>query len=679
MGIEGKLEQAERLVSEIEDARRDVSRRELELAAAQRQAAAARSRAGSADKDEAARAQEAAREADAAASAVRASLEQARRRLGTAQAAREELGRGMRRYIAEQNQATRQLREAMAAASYGGVRIDAARRSVAAHAKTANHVLEVLGMGSELVEEGGDLPTPGIVAGVGGAAGGGGVAAGGGSAAPESFSAGMHHRACRTDGAPRSALDECVERFRSDLRESLGWADPPEGMLYPPEGAPLVGFNERERAQEMLDKYENELGGAPGSEAVIRRLREEASRMLSPASLDQPYRYAFQGSTAPPDQPEHCNSHPRADIEAAYLVARNNFGVGSPEATEATWRYADTLERQGAEARAVTERARSQRERAERDYYAFCDAHVTSALTTSERLELERLGARRDQAAALERSAALLGEQAARRHAEVIFEVDPESRTTFVGISGDADFEAAYAPFLTQPQGYEYDDMGGCCGIGTVTGMVNEQTGTRYGWAHGISEFIIRDKASYVPMVQMRECNGGTSPERRCEMLERFGLEAHNRTFGCFSKSSDVMSLEDLLELRREGYSVGLALKAQDLLGLTISPRLTSADGKGWQSSWRRNHSVAVAGFSVDRSGCPTGVWINDTGGCSRGAGLRTNRIFVSRERYEAMVASTENLSVEWARSRRGTGGDDDGVPPAQKVKKLVREPVRRR
>lgn len=679
MGVEGKLEQAERLVSEIEDAQRDVSRRELELAAAQREAAAARSRVGSADKDEAARAQEAAREADAAASAVRAGLEQARRRLGIAQAAREELGRGMRRYIAEQNQATRQLRAAMTAAPYGGERIGSAHRSVAAHAQIANHVLEVLGMGAELVEEVGDLPAPGLVAGVGDAAGGGGVEAGGGGAAPAPFSTGVPYRARRADGAPRSALDECVERFRSDLREGLGWADPPEGMLYPPEGAPLVGFSERERARETLDKYEKELDGAPGSEAVMRRLREEADRMLAPVSLGQPYRYAFQGSAAPPDQPEHCNPYPRANIEAAYLVARNNFGSGSPEATEAAWRYADTLERQGAEARAVTEHARSQRERAEREYYAFCDAHATSMLSASERLELERLGTRRDQAAALEQSAALLGERVARRHAEVTSELDPESRTTFVGIGGATDFEAAYDPFLTQPQGYEYDDTGGCCGIGTVTGMVNEQAGTRYGWAHGISEFIIQDKASYVPMVQMRDCNGGTSPERRCEMLERHGLEAHNRTFGCFSKSSDVMSLDDLLELRREGCSVGLALKAQDLRGPTLSPRLTSADGRGWQSSWRRNHSVAVAGVSVDRSGRPTGVWINDTGGWSRGAGLRTNRIFVSRERYEAMVASTENLSVEWARPRRGTEGDDVGTPPAQKVKKLVREPVRRR
>ncbi|MGQ5426662.1 hypothetical protein ACULPM_06450 [Thermophilibacter sp. ZX-H3] len=679
MGVEGKLEQAERLVSEIEEAQRDVSRRELELAAAQRQAAAARSRAGSADKGEATRARDAAREADAAASAARASLERARRRLGTAQADREELGRGMRRYIAEQNRATRQLRVAMAAAPYGGDRIGAAHRSVAAHAHIANRVLEVLGMGTELVEEGDDLPAPSLVAGVGGAAGGGGVAAGCGDAAPASSSAGVPYRTRRADGAPRSALDECVERFRFDLRESFGWADPPEGMLYPPEGAPLVGFDERERAQGTLDKYENELGGAPGSEAVMRRLREEADRMLAPASLDQPYRYAFQGSAAPPDQPEHCNPYPRANIEAAYLVARNNFGSGSPEATEAAWRYADTLERQGAEARDVAEHARSQREHAEREYYAFCDAHATSALTASERLELERLGTRRDQTAALEQSAALLGEQVARRRAEVTSELDPESRTTFVGIGGATDFEAAYAPFLTQPQGYEYDDTGGCCGIGTVTGMVNEQTGTRYGWAHGICEFIVQDKASYVPMVQMRECNGGTSPERRCEMLERHGLEAHNCTFGCFSKSSDVMSLDDLLELRQEGYSVGLALKAQDLLGPTISPRLTSTDGKGWQSSWRRNHSVTVAGVSVDRSGRPTGVWINDTGGWSRGVGLRTNRIFVSRERYEAMVASTENLSVEWARPRRGTGGDDDGTPPARKVKKLVREPVRRR
>lgn len=682
MGVEGKLERAEQLVSEIEDARRDVGLLERKLEAAQSQAAAARARAGSADKDEAAWAQEASREADAAVSAVRASLEQARRRLGTAQAAREELGHGMRRYITEQNQASRELREAMAAAPYGSERIGAARRSVATHAQTANHVLEVLGMGAELVEEGDDPVAPGLVAGGGGGAAGGlsgGSSAGGGGAAGAPFSAGSPYRARRVDDAPRSALDILAEDFRSDLRASLGWADPPEGILYPPEGAPLVGFNERKRAQEVLDMYENELGGAPGADAVMRRLREEADRMLAPVSLDQPYRYAFQGPANQPDQPEHCNPHPRADIEAAYLLSQASFGAGSPEATEAAWRYADTLERQGAEARAAMERARSQRVAAERDYYAFCDAHASSALTSDERLELERLETRRSQAAGLEAQASAVVDRVGRRREEVTAGLDPAGRTTFVGLSGATDFEDAYAPFLTHPQGYECDDTGGCCGIGTTMGIVNEQTGSRHGWAYGITEFIVHDKASYTPMVQFRASNGGTSPEDRCAMLERHGLEAHHHTFGCFSSGSDVMSLDDLLELRRKGYSVGLALKAQDLRGATISPRLTSAAGKGWQSSWRRNHSVAVVGVSVDRSGRATGIWINDTGGWSRGAGFRTNRIFISRERYEAMVAGTENLSVEWARPRRGTDGEGGGVPPTQKVKRLVREPVRRR
>lgn len=661
MGVEGKLERAEQLVSEIEDARRDVGLLERKLEAAQSQAAAARARAGSADKDEAAWAQEASREADAAVSAVRASLEQARRRLGTAQAAREELGHGMRRYITEQNQASRELREAMAAAPYGSERIGAARRSVAAHAQTANHVLEVLGMATELVEEGDDPAAPGIVAGGGGGVAGGlsgGSSAGGGGAAPASFSAGSPYRARRADDAPRSALDVLVEQFRSDLRASLGWADPPEGMLYPPKGAPLVGFNERKRAQKTLDAYESELGGAPGADAVMRRLREETDQMLAPASLDQPCRYAFQGPAAPPDQPEHCNPHPRADIEAAYLVARNNFGPGSPEATEAAWRYADTLEKQGAEARAVRERARSQRAAAERDYYAFCDAHAASALDPDERLELERLETRRKQASDLEAQATAVIDQVERRREEVVSGLDPASRTTFVGIGGATDFEGAYAPFLTHPQGYEYDDTGGCCGIGTAMGIVNEQTGSQHGWAYGIAEFIVHDKASYVPMVEYRASNGGTSSETRCAMYELFGLRAESRSFGLGADPSKTMTLDDLFKLRQEGCSLGLAVNAYDLVGPGLQPRVTD-------KSWYHNHSVAVVGFSLGSDGTVEGVWLNDTGGCARAPGLRTNRVYVSRARYDAMVANTINFTVEWVRR--------DEKRPQQKVKKLVR------
>ena len=168
MGVENQLERAERLVREIEEAERDVSRAEARLAAARQRAASVRSRQSSTDRRASEKARNEAREADAAVGAAEAALEQARRKLGTSRAAREELGRGMVRYVSDQNRAVAQVRKAMAAAPYGREDLSRLRQQATGHARTGNRVLQILGMETIALDEGEDprapFPSAGAVA-----------------------------------------------------------------------------------------------------------------------------------------------------------------------------------------------------------------------------------------------------------------------------------------------------------------------------------------------------------------------------------------------------------------------------------------------------------------------------------------------------------------------------------
>lgn len=663
MRIEGKIERAEQLVRRVEEAERDVSRAEARLVAAQQRAAAARSRPPSgADKKAEEKSRNERRAADAAVGAAEAALESARRQLGTARAARDELAGGMRGYVAEQRQAVAQIRRAMAAAPYGRDQLVRARETSQRHARIGNRVLSILGADTIALDEGADPRAPeplgrGDAAGAGFGAVGPSPAGGGSSAG-----AVPRHRARRAaDGAlTGAALDKLAQDFRRDLRLHLGW-ETPDDLLFSP-GEPPVGLREMELAQDVIDRYGQSLARTPGADAALARLRAVCDEELAPRSVDGPLRLAVNRTGAPPQQSEQLNPHPAADVEAARIITANRFGEGSPEAREAAWRYADSIEaRQGAleERRA---HARQLADEARERYFSFCDAHDLAALTTEGRREHDRLRVRYDAAEAADREAASGLARLERRRAEVTAGLDPSSRTTVAGLGGSTDFEAAYAPFITHPQGYEYDDVAGCCGIGTVGGMTNEQTGARRGWAYYEDAFLSRGAAVYNPGVAFRSSNGGTSPESRCAMLRAFGLEADSVTFGSLSRPDSVPTLDDILELRRQGYSVGIAVRAEDLDGPDVAPRLTSRDGAGWQRSWRRNHSMAVVGVSVDATGEATGLWVNDTGGWSQGSGLRSNRVFISRERYEHMVQGTENLSLEWARVPRDMP-DDAGLP----------------
>ena len=70
---------------------------------------------------------------------------------------------------------------------------------------------------------------------------------------------------------------------------------------------------------------------------------------------------------------------------------------------------------------------------------------------------------------------------------------------------------------------------------------------------------------------------------------------------------------------------------------------------KSEPGDYSADHMVTVAGFSVDSSGSVIGLWLNDTGGFTV-----SNRIFVSREKFNMMQDCTDGFAAEyvWKESR---------------------------
>ena len=651
MGVENQLERAERLVREIEEAERDVSRAEARLAAARQRAASVRSRQSSTDRRAAEKARNEAREADAAVGAAEAALEQARRKLGTSRAAREELGRGMVRYVSDQNRAVAQVRKAMAAAPYGREDLSRLRQQATGHARTGNRVLQILGMETIALDEGEDPRAPFPSAGAVASRAPGGLDESQSFATVAAASAAPASYVARRAGEPvlGTGLEDFAENFRYDLRRSLGKMAPPPDLLFSPAPLPM-GYDEQQVAERVLRGYADQLGDTPYAPAVMDRLRQVADEELAPFSLGtHPRIMAIDRPNNPPEQSEHCNPHPAADVEASWVLCSHAYGPDSPEAQAAAWRYLETIETSDKELSARLDRARPIAEAARQSYYAFSDAHDVTALTSDEYLEFSRLKAASDEAGEIERELERALGRVRSRRAEVEQGLDPARRTTFTGRGGTHDFEHAYDGLITVPQGYVYDDTMGCCGVATTGGMANQQTGERNGYPRYLERFYSSHNVYYKPDLDKRSENGGTRAEGRVNVLRSYGLSAGTRTFGIGVRAQDQVSLEQLAQLSERGYSLGLSLRAEDLLGRDIAPRPLGMPSGANTKEWEANHSVAVAGFDFDAAGKVTCMWVNDTGGFLQGLGLRTNRIPITRKRFEKMRGSTLYMTVEWA------------------------------
>lgn len=635
MRIEGQLERARELAASIEDAEGGVASAEEALALAQERSAAAQARLasvdGSGDDGDASEVRREAGMADAAVSAAQDALDRAHRELDAAREARSALVADVTSYVVEQGRAVSGLAAARAAGPYGADALDRTRDQAARHAALGNRVLQILGASEVHVDEGVEAHPDG----------GGGASTGAASPFPE-----YPARPAGDAGAPGAgrwgqglaggvptALDGLVDSFRTELARRLGFDASAEGLLFSRgRGERLVGFDQIVGAQALLDEYENRLSGTPGGSLVMGELRKACEGELFPRTLERPLVAARDRTDVPAEQPGHCNPNPGADIEASYLLSKRAYGAGSPEAVDAAWRYAELLEAERASVGSELNAVRGELGVATERYYAFCDGHPLHLLSDGERRQYDSLRMERDRALGRER--ALLARKNALdvRHAEVTSGLDKDSRTVFVGLWGCSDFAHAYDPFVTHPQGYEYDDVRGCCGIGSTESIVNEQLGTHHGWAFGIDEYLAKKRTSYVTDQKFWAQNGSTKPIAIVQTLREHGLNA---------QVDYEITPERIVELRREGCSLGMGVRAQDLRCSGLAPRQAND-----LNTMKANHAVTIAGVSVDKGGRPKVVWINDTGGWLSGGGLRTNRIPINVEKFELMQEETPGFAV---------------------------------
>lgn len=634
MRIEGQLERAEGLVASIEEAERDVAQAEDALEFALGRVAAAQAQVSSADEGEAEAARHAASMAEAAAHAAQETLERAQGKLDAAHAARAELAAEVTGYVNEQGRAAARLADAQTAAPYGADALQRTRDQVLEHAALGNRVLQILGAHEVTIEGGGAV---GSIEAADGATGG--------VASLEHVTEGSlasgdnwHDYGYAAGGV---SLNQLVDTFHNELRARLGLETSWDGYLFAPEEERrLIGTDEVEQAQNLLDAYENRLSGYPGGTYVVERLRGICEQELTPRSLDLPINSVQDRDrkNVPLQQREHCNVDPRTDVEVSYYLTKQLYGKDSPEGREVAWRYADLIESEKKSLESELAAVHAELDPVTQRYYAFCDEHDLFDLTEEERLQFDVLRQDRDRALDKERTLSRRKEALDARHADVTKGLDPKTRTHIVGLNGSDDFVRAYDPFITMPQGYEFDDVRGCCGIGSSGSMVNEQFGERHGWSHCIDAYLNAGLACYAPSRKYWSMNGGTSVDDRCRFLYRQGLSVGQ---------ADRMSLSEIADLRRRGCSVELALHAQDLRCPGLSSRQHSD-----ANTMKANHAVAVVAVSIDSDGKPSGVWLNDTGGwLSSGKALCSNRIFVRADKFEQMMDenNTPGFSVEYA------------------------------
>lgn len=244
---------------------------------------------------------------------------------------------------------------------------------------------------------------------------------------------------------------------------------------------------------------------------------------------------------------------------------------------------------------------------------------------------------------------------------------EQDHRTTFISFSGE-DFTHSYDGLITERQDLALKGFSGNCGINTECNQVNQQRGYRIGPVEGIKVALgHKDDAGNPAPLCLYKCdpddperfsaiNGGTTWADRKEFLASYGLQAERLvrpTVMLPFNTPKGMSPEDIHWRMQEGTSVSLRLKGEDLAQEGLSQRLiwTVNEGGCLRNPTRANHCVNVVGVSFDIRGRVSCLWINDTGNWGG-----SNRIPISRGKYERMLRHTKGFSIELARWERNSG-----------------------
>mgnify|MGYP000978604293 FL=1 len=624
MSIEEHLEKAELIRDDLEAAKNDVSRSEADLDHAEGQVDAAHRRLDRASPDdpdyEDLRAQLTLSEEKA--EGARARLSQARAELSAAQGRRDNEVAQISQYLNQSSAAIDQLGRAASVTSYGRDANTAAQDSIRKTIATGQQALSALDADWSGHHAGGNLAvSSGLSAFAPAAVGSEGIQ----HALPDDQMAGVG----QTEEPDPSGVEALVDDMRTRLREAMGPVRE-KSLLH--EGGRVERWPDPDAFRPILD-------GIPGTDSVVASLQEahenEVAAYLqarneakeASVSVSTPATEATKSITGGADTVQHeLNGHAGASASSACDMMLSQYLSGATEHSEALSRKVEMLRDERAKLDKLVNNKRSELDGIERAIGQFSQSHDAQSLTVDEAMQLLDLEARRGE---LEREMSSLRANLA-----------PANETRFVGMGG-AGFLSAYDSFITDRQGTARSDVLGCCGVGGAYSMVNRQTGSAYDWHEAINACLGAKPPTMLYVRGEPYRSGGTSYDDRRKIYESYGLNSEWTQTG--RGAPNQITVEGIANSILSGRSVGLSVKGWDLQLMDISRN------KSEPGDYSADHMVTVAGFSVDSSGSVIGLWLNDTGGFTV-----SNRIFVSREKFNMMQDCTDGFAAEyvWKESR---------------------------
>ena len=234
----------------------------------------------------------------------------------------------------------------------------------------------------------------------------------------------------------------------------------------------------------------------------------------------------------------------------------------------------------------------------------------------------------------------------------LFIDLKPDYQSEFVGYGGDKDFGKAYQSFITDRQGNKVYGIQGPCGLNAMQNIDNLLNGNKLGERPAINRargLGILDESHK----DFRK-NGGTNYLDRKKYADACGLKSERYDSSVFHRI-DLDKMMDNFTDKKKGCIIGL--KGEDLPDKKLGSRKRGTDvdddgNKYTVSNKYANHAVTVAGFAKDKDGKCIGVYINDTGGWNTDEHGGSNRIFISKERFDKMQNHTRGFAVEYYQKR---------------------------
>ena len=342
------------------------------------------------------------------------------------------------------------------------------------------------------------------------------------------------------------------------------------------------------------------------------------------------------------DLVEGQNFHPQKDTASAFEFADQNYSRSSAHWQEAANRHVENLNLEMEDLNKSLPVAKEELDSKYHDVWEYINSNELTAETAATDSHCQELMKNYSTARNSYDHLSSRQRTCMEQIRDISESINPDMKTTFKGMNG-TDFNNSYKDYITEKQGNAVDGYGGVCGIDETCSIVNQQTGSDLGEERGVKEYIAQG---------LCETNGsfgdkgGTSAVERSKFLDSKGLSFQR--VDLYNKGAEI-SLDDIAARFNNGESAGLMLKAQDLSQPELSSRKYDLSKSFIENISRHNanHATTIAGFSYDKSGRATGVWLNDTGGWAG-----SNRVFIDADKFHQMQSATKGFAVEFSRKR---------------------------